>query len=473
MNVLAGSVAFLSLPALLLPPSSPQAGDWSRFRGPNGSGVVENENLPVEFGPEQNVRWKTELAFGRSSPVLTRDSVFLTASTDQSLSVICLDSATGEPRWKRALERARVAKRYKGTDSAVSSPVTDGENVYAFFQELGLVSYDADGKQRWVHPVGPFNSYYGVASSPILAGDTLLLACDAQSGAFLLAVNKDDGRERWRADRSDYADSWATPLLHPSAEEPKEVILFGDRNLSGYAVETGEEAWCVRKVGAGPVSSPVLHEQLLFVCTPFHAEQPMPPFATILLGLDRDGDGKLSAEEVVETELADHFGWFDVAKDGFVDREEWDAVVAVSRDQNYGLVAFDLEGLREDESSGELWRYKRNLPQISTPLFYRDVLYLVADGGIVTSLDPVTGDVHQRTRIGDGIGDCFPSPVAGDGKVFVTSNEGRIVVLEAGPLWNVLAINDLAEEINATPAIGEKGALYVRTKSALYCFGGE
>ncbi len=473
MNELAGSVAFLTLSTLLLPPTSPRAGDWSRFRGPNGSGVVESENLPVEFGPEQNVRWKTELAFGRSSPVLTRDSVFLTASTERGLSVICLDSTTGEPRWERSLERARVAKRYKGTDSAVASPVTDGENVYAFFQELGLVSYDGEGKRRWVHPVGPFNSFYGVASSPILAGDMLLLACDAQSGAFLLAVNKDDGQERWRADRSDRADSWTTPLLHPSAEEPGEVILFGDRNLRGYAVKTGEEVWCSRKVGAGPVSSPVLHEQLLFACTPFHAEQPMPPFDTILLGLDRDGDGKLSAVEVAETEMADHFGWLDVAKDGFVDREEWDAVIAVSRDQNYGLVAFDLEELREDESSGELWRYKRNLPQIATPLFYGDVLYLVADGGIVTTLDPVTGDVHQRTRIGDGLGDCFPSPVAGDGKVYVTSNDGRIAVLEAGPLWKVLAINDLAEEINATPAIGDEGALYVRTWSALYCFGAE
>jgi outer membrane protein assembly factor BamB len=473
MSEFARSLTLLTLSALLFPPASARADDWSRFRGPNGSGVVECEELPVEFGPERNVRWKIEIAFGRSSPVLTQDSLFLTASTEKELSILCIDSATGELRWKRSLERAHVADRYNGTDSAVATPVTDGENVYVFFQELGLVSFDADGKQRWLFPLGPFNSYYGVAASPILAGDTLLLPCDTQSGGFLLAVGKDDGQERWRADRSEFRDSWATPVLYPSVEEPTEVILFGDRNLRGYRVDTGEETWCVKGVGAGPVSSPVLYEELLFICTPHHAEQPMPSFDVILLGVDKDGDGKISEEEAKATQLADHFGWFDAANDGSIDREEWDSVVAAMSTRNYGLIAFDLGTLNEDQPPTELWRHKRNLPQITTPLFYEGVLYLATKGGILTSLDPVTGDVHHRARLGEGLGECFPSPIAGDGKVYIAGNDGQVAVLEAGAVWKVLAVNDLAEEINATPAIGGDGALFVRTKSMLYCFGRE
>ena len=122
--------------------------EWSRFRGPNGSGAVEVENLPVELGAEKNLRWKTDVTFGRSSPVLGERVVYLTASDEEHLIVLCLDRASGALRWERKLVRARVAERYRGTDSSAPSPVTDGENVYAFFQELGVVSFDEEGEER-------------------------------------------------------------------------------------------------------------------------------------------------------------------------------------------------------------------------------------------------------------------------------------------------------------------------------------
>ncbi len=115
------------------------------------------------------------------------------------------------------------------------------------------------------------------------------------------------------------------------------------------------------------------------------------------------------------------------------------------------------------------WRFKKNLPYIPAPLLYRDVFYMVRTGGIVTSLDPKTGLLLKQGRSLDALGEYYASPIAADGKVFLASAEGKITVLQAAPEWQVLGVNDLAEEIHATPALSE-GRLYVRTRSALYSF---
>ncbi len=434
---------------------------------------MEVEGLPTVFGPKENLRWSTEVSFGRSSPVLTDSVVYLTGSDDDHLIVACLDRKTGALRWQKELKRARVAERYSGTDSSAPSPVTDGKNVYAFFQELGLVSFDEKGEQRWLLPMEAFNNHYGQAASLVLAGDTLIVPCDAQTDSFLLAVGKDDGKPRWRVNRGLTGESWSTPVLYPSAAEAEIVLLFGSRFVHGYSLTDGKELVSLGKVGSAPVISPVLYETMLFVCAPFHAEQGWAAFDAVLAGMDKDGDGKLNKEEVAGQGLDDHFGWLDVQKDGFIDRQEWDAAGEGMSDRNYGLVAFDLSGLEDGETAEEMWRHTKSLPDIATPLFYRDVLYMVKEGGIVTALDPVTGEVTKRERLPDCSGPCYPSPVAGDGKVFIASNTGKVVVLKASSEWEVLAVNDLQEEINATPAIGADGSLFIRTSAALHCFAGE
>ncbi len=463
------SVACLALALFLLAPRSAHAQEWSRFRGPNGSGIAETTALPTSFGPEENVRWRTEVGFGRSSPILTKDAVYLTASNEDDLLVLCLDRASGEARWERRIERAREVERYHGTDASAPTPVTDGENVYAFFQELGLISFDAKGEQRWVHPVKPFNSFYGQAGSPVLAGDVLLMPCDAQSDSYLLAVGKDDGKERWRVDRSEVRESWTTPVLYPSAAKPEQVIVFGFKCIRSYAVGTGEEKWRLGNLGTSPITSPIVYDQLLFVCTPYEAEMALPPFALMIGMADKDKDGKLNKDEGGK-DLAEHFGWLDANKDGFIDEKEWSTAAADMLDENHGLVAFDLGGLEDGEPVEEMWRQQKNLPAIATPLFYEGVMYVVKDGGIVSTVDPVTGEILQRRRIPDGDGPYFPSPVAGDGKIFFASNAGKVAVLAAGENGEVLAVNDLDEELNATPAIGRDGTLFVRTASSLYCF---
>ena len=170
------------------------AQDWPRFRGPNGTGVSETTGLPVEFGPDKNLVWRREIPFGRSSPIVTKDRVFLTAIDGDKLITLSLDRVTGRTIWRREIIRNRAHKVFKGNDTGTPTPATDGANVYVFFPDLGLVSYAADGNERWRSPLGPFESFYGVSASPIIHGDLLLLVCDQNKGSFLLAADKDSGQ---------------------------------------------------------------------------------------------------------------------------------------------------------------------------------------------------------------------------------------------------------------------------------------
>lgn len=458
------STPLLLLALLLCTPESASAQDWTRFRGPNGSGVVEAKNLPVSFGHEENVLWRAEVPYGRSSPVLAGKNIFLTGADESQLITVCINRERGTIRWQRTKERARTEEVYSANDSASPTPATDGTNVYAFFPELGIVSYDATGKERWTHPLGPFVSFYGMSSSPILAGDTLLLACDQQSGSFLLALDAETGETRWRVDRR-IVESWSTPVLYPT-ENPEQVILFGCFAIHAYSIETGEELWTMDGLGYSPVSSPLVQGNRLFVCTPHHAEQPMPDFASMRESLDKDEDGKLSKAEMVGSDFGEHFGWADADKDDQIDAEEWDFISKGMATRDFGLVAIDLT----EDGPKEVWRYKKGLPSIATPLIYEGVLYLAKGSGILTTLDIATGEVLHRGRITGTDGEVHPSPVAADGKIFVTSNSGKIAVLQAGGEWEVLGINDLGEDIEATPAMDD-GHIYVRTAEGIYCFG--
>ena len=440
------------------------AQDWSGFRGSNCSAVSDAQDLPTSFGPEESLRWKTEIPFGRSSPILTESAVVVTGSDEENLYVMAIDRTSGEERWTQALKRARTEEIHSDNDSAAPTPVTDGQNVYAFFPELGLVSFDAEGDERWRHSLGPFVSYYGMSSSPVLAGDTLVQLCDQQVGSYILAVDAATGEERWKVERTGIVECFTTPVVYP-ADAPEQVIISGSFYVTSYSLDSGQELWRMKGFAYSPMPSPTLSGDTLFVCSPHPPEFSMPEFEALLASHDGNADGKLNKDELQGSHL--HFGWLDANKDGVLLREEYVFAREGMASKGYGMVAIHLS---RDEGPTELWRYKKGLPQISSPLLYDGVLYLTRDGGLVTTLDAETGGVLQRERLPHGMSECYPSPVAAGGKVYVTSNAGRIAVLEAGPGWNVLGSNELAEECFATPAIGED-SLYVRTSKALYAFG--
>jgi outer membrane protein assembly factor BamB len=455
---LALSLSALSGPALA-------ADDWSRFRGANGAGVSAARGLPVEFSPQKNVDWASDVPFGRSSPVLAGDRVFLTAIEDGKLVTLALDRASGKRLWTRALERGATATMYHGNDSATPTPASDGTNVYVLFHELGVVSYDGEGRERWRHALGPLRNFYGLAASPVLAGKRLIVLCDQAIGSFALALDKDNGRELWRTERKGRRESYATPVLYPSDAAPRELLVYGSRHVDAYDLATGKLAWTHGSVAAGPVASPLLVDDLLFVAGPDQQEEGVPTFAVDGAKHDANRDGCLTAAEVAETWIVKHFGYMDLDGGGCISEEEWNTIVGELGTSEWGVFAIRL-GQGEPKVA---WNYRKNVSYIPSPLVYDGVFYMAKDG-IVTSLDPRTGALHKRDRLSrDDKLKVYASPVAADGKVFFAGLEGKLAVLKAGAQWEVLAVNDLGDEIYATPAIAGK-SLYVRTKGKLYCF---
>ena len=443
--------------------------DWSRFRGPNGTGVSDSTGLPVEFGAGKNMVWRTEVPFGRSSPVLTTNRIVVTGSEGQKLITLCLDRKTGQIVWRKEIPRDRTTKMYKGNDTATPTPATDGKNFYVFFPDFGLASYTSNGKERWQLKLGPFKSFYGVSSSPILHGNTLLLVCDQESGSFMIALDKDTGRLRWRKDRTEAKyEAFSTPVIWTTNGGKAQAIIPGGYRIDAYAVDSGENVWWVGKQGSAPISTPAMANGTIYATSSGSEKSSYPPWATLLQG-DANKDGKLSAEEAaVNPEMKDHFGWADRDDDDFISQPEWEEILRASVSE-HGLAAIRAGGSGDQTAANLIWRHKKDYSEITSPLVYRGVLYMVKDGGIVTSFNPETGEVFKTGRSKDAIGAYFSSPVAADGKVYLLSNDGKVSVLKADPQWEVLAVNDLGEECQATPAIGGR-SIYIRTARALYSF---
>jgi len=455
---------FLLLLLLAIPAT---AENWTRFRGDNGSGVSASKDLPTEFGPEKNQVWQTEIPFGRSSPVITKDRIYLSATDEGKLITIALDRKTGETIWTKTLEPNRTDEFHHDTDSATTTPVTDGKNVYVFFQELGLVSYDKNGKERWKLELGPFRNFYSIAASPLLAGNTLFMLCDQAEGSFLVAVDKNTGKEKWRRNRPARLENFTTPILYPDTRKPKALIVSGSRWVDAYDPATGKSLWALADVGTGPVSSPVIVGDTLFISAPNHAEHGWAPFEAMIAEHDKDENGELSREEVAEVWLMEHFGWLDKDADGVISGKDWKSIGDEMVNDNWGVFAIKLpEG---DGKPEKLWNYRKNISEISSPLVHDGVFYMVEDG-ILTSLDAKTGELLKRGRIGEGSPKVYASLVAADGKIFVGSLDGTMFVLGAGGEWETLASVDLDDQIWASPAIAD-GHLYVRTRGKLYSFG--
>ena len=459
----------LPLFILLLLTIPATAENWPRFRGQNGNGTSTSTTLPTEFGPEKNVIWKTEIPFGRSSPVLTGDRIFISATEDGKLVTLALDRKSGKTIWSTTLEPNRKDEFHHDTDSATTTPVTDGTNVYVFFQEVGLVSYDKTGKERWRLELGPFRNFYSIAASPLLAGNTLFMLCDQAQGSFLVAVDKSTGKEKWRRNRPARLENWTTPILYPDNKKPKALIVSGSRWVDAYDLATGKSLWALGDVGTGPVSSPVLVGDTLFISAPNHAEDGWPPFEAMVTEHDKDENGELSREEVAEAWLMEHFGWLDVDADNSISAKDWKAIGDEMVNDNFGVYAIKLP--KGEGKPEKLWNYRMNISEISSPLVHDGVFYMVKDG-ILTSLDAKTGELLKRGRIGESSPKVYASLVAADGKIYIGTLKGTMVVLSAGGEWETLASVDLDDEIWASPAIAD-GHLYVRTRGKLYSFGAE
>jgi outer membrane protein assembly factor BamB len=502
-----GFVLWMTLLVAVLPMPRVRAEDWSQFRGPNGSGVSATTGLPIDFGPAKNVIWKTPLPPGHSSPVLTRDRVFITAfekarpqtadggpkaentqdktssnqKNDYKLLVICLDRKSGKLLWQREVPRLREGRLQNVNGPASPSPVTDGSNVYVFFQEFGLVSYDGGGKERWRHPLGPFNMFYGFGASPILVDDKVILPVDQDNpSSYLLAVDKNTGRLRWKVDRPVVISGYSTPIIYQPKDGPKQIVIPESFQLSAYSVADGQRVWWVRGLACEMKSIASNDGEYLYINGwGFPTNQPGQQVKTIafdeaLPRFDKNGDRQIARSEISGSEpmdkmLAAAFEAFDMDRDEKLNDKDWEVFRAMMASEN-GLLAIRLGGKGDQTASAIRWRYTKPVPQVPSTLLYKGVLYMINDSGILISFDPATGQVIKQGRLQGAIDKYFASPVAADDKVFLIGEGGAVSVLKAAGDWEILKVNELDDECFATPAIAD-GRIYIRTRSALYCFG--
>ncbi len=458
-------------------PSDEEIG-WTQFRGPNGSGVSDATDLPEKLGPKDHVAWRAEVPPGFSSPVVSEEHVFVTAHDGTRLLTICIDRWKGDVVWEKQAPQPLPAPSH-GPNSPVScSPVTDGSNVYAFFDAFGLVSYDKEGTERWRQPLDPIGNPYGMGSSPVIAGNRLLFLADGDTGSALLAFDTDTGKQAWKVDRPGSTHSFSSPVIYRPKEGPAEVIVSGAFQLVSYSLEKREKLWWVEGLAWQVKPVPIVHENRLFVLAYTVAPSELglkkvsQPWGRVVEENDKNGDGLISKEETPEKDLLTYWFLYDVDKDGNLGESDWNIALARNTARN-GLFAFKLGGRGDVSESHELWHFRRTAGDIPSPVIYDGVLYVLKEGGILTSLDPDSGEMHRSERIrtedADAMDSYYASLVAADGKLFAASHPGKVSVIRAGKEWEVLSIGDLGEEIWATPAIDES-QVFVRTQKALYCF---
>jgi outer membrane protein assembly factor BamB len=393
------------------------------------------------------------------------------------LLVIALDRQTGKILWQREVPRTITGRLQNVNNPAAPSPVTDGANVYVFFQEFGLVSYTAAGKERWRRPLGPFNMFYGFGASPILVDDKVILPVDQDSpSSYLIAIDKNSGRVRWKVDRPAVISGYSTPIVY----QPKQIVVPESFQLSAYSVVDGKRIWWVRGLACEMKSIASHDSEYLYINGwGFPQNQPGQQIPTIsweeaLPKYDQNKDGLIAKTEVKGTEkmermLSAAFEAFDMDRDEKLNPKDWEVFRSMMAAEN-GLLAIKMGGTGDQTATAIRWRYTKPVPQVPSTLLYKGVLYMINDSGILISFDPATGNVIKQGRLHGAIDKYFSSPVAADDKVFVIGQGGQVSVLKAAGDWEVMKVNELDDECFATPAIAD-GRIYIRTRSAMYAFG--
>jgi outer membrane protein assembly factor BamB len=442
--------------------------EWSRFRGPNGSGIGAGTGYPERLDKDKNLTWRTPLRSGKSSPVLTARHIFLTAAEGGKLYTLCLDRATGKLLWERSVEKAREQIANRLNHDAAPSPVTDGDNVYSFFKDFGLVSYTAAGKERWRAPLGPFNTTMGIGASPVLAGNLVVVIADQVEGSYIAAFDRASGEMKWKTAREE-TEAWGSPLVWQTGNA-SQVLTTARGQFGAHKLADGSRTISLPGLPNTVVGSPVMAERRLFVLG-YGSEEPA-SFAARLERLDKNKDGMLSADEYGNDPFLYGIAAYKGNRDGVITEPEWLEKQREVMGPNC-LVAYELSATPDGKPAPkELWRHGKSFTGvIPSPLYYEGAVYYVKNGGILTAVHADTGETLKTGRITGALGGYSSSPVAADGKLYLGSEDGFAAVLRAGADWEVQSVTDLGEAIYATPALSA-GSVFVRTSEALYRFDG-
>jgi outer membrane protein assembly factor BamB len=464
---------------------------WPRFRGPNGSGIAEGNAPPIAFGPGEKVLWKTPVPPGHSSAVVWDDHIFITAVDGPELVTIALRRRDGRVLWRRAAPATRLEPVHAFNNAAAPTPATDGERVYVYFGSYGLLAYHFDGREAWRHPLPLPPSRNGTATSSIVLGQTLLLQRDGNgTDSELLAVDAATGAVAWRTPRPLLRNSYSTPMVWATGDQV-EIVTVGTSRVVAYGLD-GVERWWVSGLTQAPITLAVAGDGLLFASSTQTGSEAdpiaIPAWQAIVSQHDQDGNGRIPVDAPPEDDgivhrpdvpadtpgnflaLRSMLAFADSDKDRLVTRSEWDGFLQWVRANSDNAMAIRPGGHGDSTATHVAWRATRGLPELPSPLLYQERVYFVRNGGMVTSYNAQTGTVFlDRRRLG-ALGHYVASPVAADGRIYVASEPGVVVVFRAGDELDVLARNDLQESITATPAIADH-KLYIRTSSHLWAFG--
>ena len=422
-----------------------RAQDWPQFRGPAAAGVVEGRATPVRWDAEKsvNIRWKVPIpGLAHSSPVVWGNKVFVTTAVSvnpkeetrfglygdvapvkeeskHTWKVYCLDKQTGKILWERtAYEGVPKVKRHPKATHASSTPAVDGKHVVALFGSEGLYCYDLNGKLLWKLDLGVLDAgwFYDPdyqwehASSPVIHKNLVIVQADIQKDSYIAAYDIKTGKQVWKTPREEIP-SWATPTVH-EGKARAELITNGTKAIRGYDIATGKELWHLTPNSEITTPTPFVAHDLIYVTSGY---APIQPIYAIRPGATGDIT------------------------------------------------------LKEGEESNQFiaWSKKRGGPYMPTPIVYGDLLYVCSNQGVMTAYNARTGERVYQQRLADRGGAFTASMVASDGKIYLSSEDGEVFVVKAGPKHELLSVNPMGEVLMATPAISD-GIIILRSQSHLF-----
>jgi outer membrane protein assembly factor BamB len=419
------------------PPPAAAGAAWPGWRG-DGQGVARGARAPLEWSPTSNLLWKTAIpGRGLSSPIAWGDRVFLTTAIEgeavpgakpirhvsdgqefvhpdavgadrrHAFKVLSLDARDGRLVWERtAWEGTPADSRHKKASFASPTPVTDGERVYAYFGSEGLYAYDFEGGLAWKFDPGVVGTMgVGVGTSPVLYRDLVVLLCDEDNGerSFLVALDRRTGREAWRVARR-VEVSWATPVV-VSAEGRDELVTSGNQLVQAYDPATGRELWRMKGLESNAIATPLVGEGVVVVSSGYPSK--------VSIAVRPGGSGDITDTKQV------------------------------------------------------LWRYGKGSAYVPSPILYEGLVYLMTDRGLLTCLDARTGEVRYEGARPPVTSSFMASPVAAEGHLLLTSQDGDTFVVKAGPRFEVVRTNPLGEPVGASAAVAG-GRLYIRGEQHLF-----
>jgi len=424
---------------------APCAGqEWPSFRGLSSNGVAEGYRVPVKWDIEQseNILWKTEIpGLGHSSPIVWGNRIFITTAVkdngESTLKVglygdvksakeenifnwylYCIDRKNGKILWDRLSHSGKPkVKRHPKASHASSTPCTDGNYIVAFFGSEGMYCYDMEGNLIWKKDLGELDwgffsspaAQWGGGSSPVIHQQKVFVQCDVQKNSFIAAFDLKDGSQIWKTAR-DEVPTWGTPTVY-AGRENSQIIVNGFKHIGGYDISNGNEIWKMRGGGDIPIPTPIVAHDLIYIT---NAHGRMSPVYAVRLSARGD----------------------------------------ISLDEN------------ESGNKDIAWSYSKNGNYIPTPIIYNNYLYCCSHKGKMSCFEARTGTLLYRENLGSSSLAVSASPVAADGKIYCTAENGDIYVIEAGPEFKLTGINKMNETCMATPAIS-LGTMFFRTRQHL------